>query len=180
MSAVIVMLFAGSSSLGQIGVKTFRNSYIEFEIPDAWGCQQEGTAFVCQEAGRPAVSMTAILAAKIVDPQRDNSAVYASELAKRREWKNQNGRVIISSGIRSESRCYGGKIWQWAHHYQSELENYHTEYFIRIEGNVSALVTVSFHRSVEAEGSSIAAMIARRLRVIGQVSAPSAQSGSEC
>src|ERR1700730_3365184 len=151
--AVATALPLASPALSQLGVKTFRNSYIEFEIPAAWDCQQEGTEFVCQEANRQTVDMVAILTAKIVDPQRDNPAVYASQLAQPREWKNANGIVIISREIRSGTRCYDGKLWQWAHHYQSELENYYTDYFARIEGDVAALVTVSYHRSVEAEGS---------------------------
>src|SRR5882762_7437916 len=122
--------------------------------------------------------MIAILAAKYADPQRDNAAVFGSELAKRREWKNSDGKLMISSGIRSGTRCYGGKRWQWAHHYQSELENYHTEYVARIEGEVAALITVSFHRSVEAEGSAMAATIARRLRMTANPSVPDA--GQEC
>jgi hypothetical protein len=161
-----------SSALGQLGVKTFSNSYIEFEMPDAWDCEREEGTFVCQESGRRTVSMIAILTAKYVDPQRDNAAVYGSELAKRREWKSADGKLVISSGIRSGTRCYGGKLWQWAHHYQSELFNYHTEYFVRIEGDVAALISVSFHRSVEAEGSAVAATIARRLRMLAEASAP--------
>jgi len=33
-----------------------------------------------------------------------------------------------------------GKAWQWAHHYQSELHNYYTDYFVRIQGGITALV----------------------------------------
>jgi hypothetical protein len=155
----------GSSARGQLGIKTFRNSYIEFEIPAAWNCKQEDTEFVCQEENRQTVDMIAILTAKVVDPQRDNPAVYASELAQPREWKNSNGTVIISSDIRSGTKCYDGKLWQWAHHYQSELQNYHTDYFVRIQRDIAALVTVSY---------------ARRLHMIGSPSEKGQQSGAEC
>jgi hypothetical protein len=168
------------SAYSQLGVKTFRNSYIEFEIPAAWDCQKEDIAFVCQEANRQTVDMIAVLTAKMVDPKRDNSAVYASQLAQAREWKNSNGTVTISSEIRSGTRCYDGRLWQWAHHYESELQNYYTDYFVRIEGDIAALVTVSYHRSVEAEGSSIAATLARRLRMIGGPSEQGPQSSAEC
>jgi hypothetical protein len=162
----VTLLLAVSPAHTQLGVKTFRNSYIEFQIPEAWDCTREEDEFVCQEAGRRTVSIIAIVAAKYIDPLRDNTAVYGSELAKRREWKADDGAVVISSGIRSGTRCYEGKLWQWAHHYQSELRNYHTEYFARIEGNIAALMSVSFHRSVEAEGTAMAATIARRLRML--------------
>jgi hypothetical protein len=110
-----------SSARTQLGIKTFRNSYIEFEIPAAWNCQQEDLVFVCQEANRQTVDIVAILTGKLLDPQRDNPAVYASQLAQPREWRNANGTMIISNNIRSGTRCYDGKLWQWAHHYQSEL-----------------------------------------------------------
>jgi hypothetical protein len=168
------------SARSQLGVKTFRNSYIEFEIPAAWDCEQENFAFVCQEANRQTVDMVAVLAGKMVDPQRDNQAVYASQLAQPREWKNSNGTITISSEIRSGTRCYDGKLWQWAHHYQSELQNYYTDYFVRIEGDITALVTVSFHRSIESEGSSMAATVARRLHMIRRASDQGLQSGAEC
>ena len=169
-----------SSAHGQLGVKIFRNSYIEFEIPDAWDCQREESVFICQESGRRTVGMIAILTGKYIDLERDNIAVYGSELAKRREWKSTNGKLVISSDIRSGTRCYAGKQWQWAHHYQSELENYLTEYFARIEGDIAGLITVAFHRSVEAEGSAMAATIARRLRMTANPSAPDSKSGVEC
>src|SRR5271168_3594950 len=76
---------------GQLGVKTFKNSYIEFQIPDAWDCQREDDDFVCQETNRKTVDMIAIVTAKVVDPLRDNPAVYASQLAQPREWKNSAG-----------------------------------------------------------------------------------------
>jgi hypothetical protein len=164
---------------GQLGVKTFRNSYIEFEIPEAWDCQREDNAFVCQEANRPSVDMIAIVAGKMVDPQRDDPAVYASELAQPREWKNTAGKVIVSSEIRSGTRCYDGKAWQWAHHYQSELQNYYTDYFIRIEESIAALLTVSYYRSLEADGSALAAALTRHLHMIGG-STGQDQPASEC
>lgn len=161
-----VTLQSTSSVPGQSGVKLFRNSYIEFEMPAAWDCEQDGVAFACQEANRKPVDMVAILAAKVVDPQRDTREVYASQLAQPKEWKDLSGGITVSSEVRSGTKCYDGKLWQWAHHYQSELHNYYTDYFVRIEGGITALVTMSYHRSVEAEGSAIAATIARRLRML--------------
>ncbi|MET4485226.1 hypothetical protein [Bradyrhizobium sp. LA7.1] len=177
---LVATLHTTSTVRGQLGVKTFRNSYIEFEIPAAWDCEQEGVAFVCQEANRKTVDMTAILAAKVVDPQRDTREVFASQLAQPKEWKDLSGGITVSSEVRSGTKCYDGKLWQWAHHYQSELHNYYTDYFVRIEGGIAALVTVSYYRSVEAEGSAIAATIARRLRMIVRPLDQDATSKTEC
>jgi len=44
--------------------------------------------------------------------------------------RHQNGRIVNAMG----------KAWQWAHHYQSELHNYYTDYFVRIQGGITALV----------------------------------------
>jgi hypothetical protein len=170
----------GSSAHSQLGTKTFRNSYIEFEIPAAWDCRQEDTEFVCQEENRQTVNMIAILTAKVVDPQRDNQAVYASQLAQPHEWRDSKGAVIVSSGVQSGTRCYDGKLWQWAHHYQSEVQNYYTDYFVRIEGDIAALVTVSYHKSVEAEGSAMAASITRRLQMIGSPLEQGQRTAAEC
>ncbi|MDI3561743.1 hypothetical protein [Bradyrhizobium sp. Arg816] len=163
---ILVATLQTSSVSGQSGVKIFRNSYIEFEMPAAWDCEQDGVAFACQEANRKSVDMMALLAAKVVDPQRDTLEVYASQLAQPKEWKDLSGGITVSSEVRSGTKCYDGKLWQWAHHYQSELHNYYTDYFVRIQGGITALVTMSYHRSVETEGSAIAATIARRLRMI--------------
>jgi hypothetical protein len=179
-AAVLVMVQALMlPAQGQLGVKTFRNSYIEFQIPDAWDCQREDNDFVCQETNRKTVDMIAIVTAKVVDPQRDNPAVYASQLAQPREWKNSAGKVVVSSEIRSGTQCYDGRLWQWAHHYQSEIQNYYTDYFVRIEGNIAALVTVSYYRAVEADGSALAAAITRRLHMISS-STGQDQLATEC
>jgi hypothetical protein len=140
----------------------------------AWQCEQKDDALACQEGGR--LNKIAILVAQAVDPLRDNIAVYASVLEQRREWRTGKGKIIISSDIRSGSRCYDGTLWQWGHHYQSELENHYTEYFARIERGVAILFTLTFHFG-ETDGSTMAAAIARRLNMISSSSAPSA---AEC
>ena len=43
---LVATLHTTSTVRGQLGVKTFRNSYIDFEIPAAWDSEQEGVAML--------------------------------------------------------------------------------------------------------------------------------------
>ena len=61
----------------------------------------------------------------------------------------------------------------------SEVQNYYTDYFVRIEGNIAALVTISYYRAVEADGTALAAAITRRLHMIGS-STDQDQLATEC
>jgi hypothetical protein len=170
--------------MAQSETKPFRTSYISFEIPVTWDCQLEQTEYVCQESGvSTAVRMIAIFAAKIADPDRDNPAVYASELGRRREYKDdRTGEIVVSQPLRSGRRCIGGYSWYWGKQYESELPNYYTEYFASIQNGIAVLVTVSYEKSVEAEGSPIASTIAERLRVTWRPEdvIPSPPSGPDC
>jgi hypothetical protein len=164
---ITALTAASPPALGLTDTKSYSTSYVSFQIPATWDCQLEQTVYVCQEAGvSTGVSMIAILSAKIADPERDNPAVYGSELARPREWKNQAGDIVISQPIDSRVRCIGGHTWYWGKQLESELQNYYTEYFATLQSGISVLVTVSYEKSVEAEGRPIARTIARNLRVI--------------
>jgi hypothetical protein len=73
---------------------------------------------------------------------------------------------LVLEPIDSGVRCIGGYSWYWGKQLESELHNYYTEYFVTLQNLISVLISVSYEKSVEAEGRPIARTIARNLRVI--------------
>lgn len=157
-----IALPAPQATVGPLPMKSYTTSYISFQVPATWECKSEEDAYVCSDKG--VLAFSAVIIAKVADPQRDNPAAFASAIGQRREWKNQSGKIIVSELKASGKRCIEGQAWYWGKQLGSELENFYTEYFAGLKNNISALVTISYHKSLEPAGISVSRAIGDSLR----------------
>jgi hypothetical protein len=133
-----------------LAAETFQNSYISFELPPGWGCELEQTEWVCTDrAESPQSSAIIILTAK----ERgtiDRLDLYEDELSRPRPLRDTNGNPTGRSSrvffVRSE--MISTRTWIHGRQFESEVPNYHTDYFATVDDQIAMLVTFSAHTSV--------------------------------
>src|SRR5471030_757939 len=91
---IIFISTIGTSSCSY--AKIFRNAYVQFELPEQWTCNPEGTEWVCSSSSKTdAKESIIILTAKEVGPQ-DSFAAYQTYLKTPKQMRLPNGKPTMS------------------------------------------------------------------------------------
>lgn len=127
--------------------KIFANQFIEFQLPEKWDCQLDGTEWVCQSTDeqkkRDAII---VLAAKIKKAGMDELPVYKSHLEKPQTYKSLSGEDITSEPRYVKELDISGKPWIDSLHLQSEIPDFYTRYLATVEQDLGILVTFSVRK----------------------------------
>lgn len=127
--------------------KTFANQFIEFQLPDKWECQLDGTEWVCQSTDeqkkRDAII---VLAAKIKKAGMDELPVYKAHLEKPQTYQSLSGESITSEPRYVKDLDISGKPWVDSLHLQSEIPDFYTRYLATVESDLGILVTFSVRK----------------------------------
>jgi len=127
--------------------KTFANQFIEFQLPDKWECQLDGTEWVCQSTDeqkkRDAII---VLAAKIKKAGMDELTVYKAHLEKAQTYQSLSGESITSEPRYVKELEIQGKQWIDSLHLQSEIPDFYTRYLATVEADLGILVTFSVRK----------------------------------
>ncbi|RYZ93850.1 MAG: hypothetical protein EOP11_27220, partial [Proteobacteria bacterium] len=127
--------------------KIFANQFIEFQLPEKWDCQLDGTEWVCQSTDeqkkRDAII---VLAAKIKKAGMDELPVYKAHLEKPQTYKSLSGEDITSEPRYVKELDVSGKPWIDSLHLQSEIPDFYTRYLATVEQDLGILVTFSVRK----------------------------------
>jgi hypothetical protein len=127
--------------------KIFANQFIEFQLPEKWDCQLDGTEWVCQSTDeqkkRDAII---VLAAKIKKAGMDELPVYKTHLEKPQTYKSLSGEDITSEPRYVKELDISGKPWIDSLHLQSEIPDFYTRYLATVEQDLGILVTFSVRK----------------------------------
>lgn len=139
---ILFILLIGSVS----EAKLFRNSYVQFELPDQWNCKLEGTEYTCSSLN-PVDSKESIivLAAKEMGPQ-DTLVEYERFLKTPKDSKLLSGKGVKSEVKFVKPRQILGHPWVDGMHLGSEIPGYYTRYAATVKGTLAILVTFSAHQ----------------------------------
>lgn len=127
--------------------KTFRNSYVSFDLPDNWNCQIEGTEYVCRTLapGNESKEAIIILTAKEAGPL-DTLQQYEMYLKAPKSIPSRTGVPTQSQVLKVEIRQINNHPWVDGMHLGSEIPNYYTRYMATIKDQLGIVVTFSAHK----------------------------------
>lgn len=129
--------------------KIFQNSYVSFELPDNWGCELEGTEWVCVNKFAKKLNekkeAVIILTAKEKGPS-DSIESYETHLKTPRKLVNSKGKAYVSELKQVKQRKISLQSWVDGLHLGSEVENYYTRYLATTKGQIAMLVTFTAHK----------------------------------
>lgn len=127
--------------------KTFSNQFIEFQLPEKWECQLDGTEWVCQSTDeqkkRDAII---VLAAKIKKAGMDELPEYKKHLEKPAQYTSLSGETVTSEPRYVKELEISGKTWIDSLHLQSEIPDFYTRYLATVESDLGILVTFSVRK----------------------------------
>lgn len=129
--------------------KIFQNSYISFELPDNWGCELEGTEWVCvnkfTKKFNEKKEAVIILTAKEKGPS-DTLEAYETHLKTPRKLINAKAQAYNSEMKQVKQRKIALQTWVDGLHLGSEVQNYYTRYLATTKGQIAMLVTFTAHK----------------------------------
>ncbi|MGZ3723471.1 MAG: hypothetical protein ACXVA9_11100 [Bdellovibrionales bacterium] len=141
--SILLLLAAGAAAHG----KTFKNSYVSFEVPDNWTCLQEGVAWTCTPQNAvEAKEAVIVLAAKVAGPE-DNLNNFLNFLRQPKKITTKVGTPMPSQVMSAAEQNLGGQRWIRAQHLGSEVQEYYTLYLATVKDSLAILVSFSSEKS---------------------------------
>ena len=160
--AVAVACFLGSAPAE---AKLFSNQFIEFQLPEKWKCQLDGSEWVCQSTDeqkkRDAII---VLAAKIKKVGMDELPVYKAHLEKKQVYQAPNGQRVVSEPRYVKEVAINSKKWVDSLHLQSEIPDFFTRYLATVEADIGILVTFSVRKDKFTEYAADIDALVKSLR----------------
>lgn len=179
MKKIYALLFALAFLLPTHGfAKTFANQFIEFQLPDKWDCQLDGTEWVCQSTDeqkkRDAII---VLAAKIKKAGMDELPIYKAHLEKPQTYQSLSGESITSESRYTKEIDISGKPWIDSLHLQSEIPDFYTRYLATVEADLGILVTFSVRKDKYEEYAPDIENMVKSLRAFRKEGDVNSQNG---
>lgn len=109
--------------------KTFKNSYVSFEIPDNWKCKPFGTNWICHDELQEKKAEALISStAKIAGPL-DTRAQYLDYLKQEKTWLTNKQETVTSEKVTEAKEVFLNKYpWVDSIHKNSEVKSYISRY----------------------------------------------------
>lgn len=143
MNTFVAMVFGLLLPLN-IGAKTFRNTYLTFEIPENWSCQLEGIAWVCSpKSVIENKEALLVVTAKMAGPD-DTLLGFEKYLRKPKALSTKTHAGAFSKFVSLEHKKMTGLEWIQSIHIGSEIPEFQTTYAATVKEGLAILVSFSF------------------------------------
>jgi hypothetical protein len=143
--AIVQLLSAFSSP---VWAEAFHNSYLSFDLPPAWKCDQEGVAWVCEDKSEGDQKSAIIVMAAKVRGTEDRLDSFEDFYSITKPLMDGNGVPMGRSStlefVRRET--IGERTWVHSRQFESELSGYYTDYLATVNDQIVILITFSADR----------------------------------
>jgi hypothetical protein len=164
----LFLVVVGLSAWSSVSpAKVWRNSYLSFEIPDAWKCSLENTEWICRaEADKESKEAIIVLTAKEVGPM-DTFDAYISHLNAPQTSSYKGATGVLSKVVYPPKKVMiNDQPWIDGLHMASEVPNYFTRYLATIKDKIAVLFTCSAHKDYYTKYSQDFFKAVQSLRVV--------------
>jgi hypothetical protein len=159
-----LLLFSVVFFCGSAMARSFQNSYVKFNLPDTWACNQEGPAWVCAPANSgDAREALIITTAKLTGPEDSLNSFY--NYLRQPKTLVSRGSSSLSQPLSIEKKKLSGLDWIQAVHIGSEVPNFTTRYLATVKDKFSILISFSSDRDFDAKYKPIFDTAIRTLRL---------------
>lgn len=141
--------------------KTFRSSFVRFELPPNWSCAQEELDWVCSpESLEDRSEALVIVVTKEVNAVDDTFDKYKEILKAPKPMRDLVGNAYTSQVKYVRDKPIKNHPWVDSLHLGSEIPGFYTRYVASIKDRIAALITYSVSETVFAKhGPALDAMI---------------------
>ncbi len=145
--AISVLIISTLVPCTAIAKKKFVNSYVEFDLPDSWQCNQEGGQHVCQPINPDQRKEAIIVMASKYKGPDDDIKQYQAKLEQKRKVKDIKGKEYDSKKQYLRSTFIQGTMWLDSQHENSEVPGFITRYLATVAKGLGMVLTFSAHKS---------------------------------
>ncbi len=162
---IAVIALAAFIGVQPAEAKIFSNQFIEFQLPEKWKCELDGSEWVCQsmeeQKKRDAII---VLAAKIKKAGMDELPIYRRHLEKKQVYRAPNGQRVVSEPRYVKEVLINSKKWIDSLHLQSKIPDFFTRYLATVEADIGVLVTFSVRKDKFTEYAADVDALVKSLR----------------
>lgn len=162
---VLLMLFSLSFAAQ---AKRFTNQYCEFELPDGWICDLEGSEYVCQSTNDERRKEAIIILAAKIRGEQDDMEQYQGYLKGTKTYVLPGGKKQISEPKYVKVQNINGQPWVDAMHLASEVPGFYTRYLATVKEDLGVAVTFSVAKPYYDAYAGVFDRIIASLRVFRQ------------
>lgn len=134
--------------------RLFHNSYLKFELPDNWRCNQEAAAWVCAPANAGDAREALIVSTAKLNGPEDSLNAFENYLRQPKTLVGKD-KTSMSQPLSVNRRKIGNQQWVHAVHIGSEVPNFTTRYMATVKQQLAILVSFSADRDVEGKYRAI-------------------------
>jgi len=135
-------LFAQISS-----AKTWKNNYVSFDLPEKWGCTQEGFAWVCSPKSKKNEKEAVIVMSAKVRAPEDNLENMLHFLSQPKKI-DKDGKITFSKISYARKTKINGTEWADALHASSEVRDFMTRYLATTKDDLAMVVSFTVREDV--------------------------------
>lgn len=153
-------------SLGiETHAKTFKNSFLQFEMPENWTCVLAGTEWICNPSAKSeSREAVLVIAAKAVGPE-DTFEVFQKNLKTPRTIQSRVGTPVKSQVLQVKDTRIQGQRWLEALHMSSEIEDFYTRYLVTVKEQLSILVSLTCQKTLFTKYSTVFSQILPTIKI---------------
>ncbi len=142
-SAIVLAL-----NLGQLNAKPFANNFIEFNVPDSWGCSDSGQNWACQPLDPKKTKDAVIVMASGPQGPGDSMQEYYTYLnASLFVYNPSNGAKAKSTPTYTQYKDIFGQKWVDSQHLSTAVPGYYTRYLATVKDGRAVLFTVTVEKN---------------------------------
>ena len=121
--------------------KKFSSQFCEFDLPDGWECDLEGSEWVCQSGNKDRRKEAIVILAAKERGEEDSLDAYQAYLKQKKVYKLPGGKNIVSEMRYANTTEINDHTWIDAMHLQSEIPGYYTRYLATVKERLGVGVT---------------------------------------
>ena len=152
--------------------KTFKNSYVSFEIPETWKCKPFGTNWVCHDKLQEKKVEALITSTAKIAGSLDTREQYLNYLKQEKTWYTNKKEQITSKKLTPAQEVFINKYpWVDSVHKNSEVKSYISRYVGTVccedsSSKLGILIVLSAHEDHYTKYSPIFIKAINSLKVL--------------
>ncbi len=145
---LLICLLASILSTNVIEAKPFVNSFIEFNLPDSWGCSESGNYWTCQPLDPKKTSEVVIVMAAGPQGPSDNMKDYFDYLSGSMvSYDLKENKKVKSTPTYTQYKDIFGQKWVDSQHLSTAVPDYYTRYLATVKDGRAVLFTVTVEKN---------------------------------
>ena len=155
-----------------VQAKIFKNSYVQFEVPDTWKCTPFGTNWVCHDNFQPTEVEALITSTAKIASSLDTREQYLNYLKQEKTWFTNKKEQITSKKLTEAKEVFIHKYpWVDGIHKNSEVKSYISRYVGTVcckdsSSQLGILIVLSAHEDHYKKYSAIFIKTINSLKVL--------------